>query len=212
MLKRACNDQQKCERKDEIIKVVNDMFDNMDYQEISMKTISEHISIARSSLYCYYNNKEEIMLDVLKEDYINWINDLSKALMKKQKEKELAESLANIYLSHIRLLKIISIYLTDIEMHASLQKLVDFKRNFVNLLPSLKEAIKFQFNSSSPTNIENFFNSLLMLTHSLYPMICPNKNQEKAMIEVGMTLVDDKRSYCYNYLLFIINSMNKKEL
>lgn len=208
MLKRACNDQQKCERKDEIIKVVNDMFDNMDYQEISMKTISEHISIARSSLYCYYNNKEEIMLDVLKEDYLNFLNELITIFSKENTSKEnLANEIANAYLKHTRLLKIISIYLVDIETHASIEKLVEFKESFVEVLAKLKNSISNQFKDNTNKNINNLFNSLLMLTHGLYPLIEPNENQKIAMDKVGMSFCHDKYQYCYNCILFLLNAM-----
>ena len=88
MLKRACSLTQIEERKKEIVDTVNQMFDEMDYQDISMKTISERISIARSSLYCYYNNKEEIMLDVLKQDYLNFLNELINIFSKENMSKE----------------------------------------------------------------------------------------------------------------------------
>ena len=56
MLKRACSLTQIEERKKEIVDTVNQMFDEMDYQDISMKTISERISIARSSFCLLYTS------------------------------------------------------------------------------------------------------------------------------------------------------------
>ena len=40
-MKRACTEEQVNIRKEEIINTVSKMFDEMDYQNISMKTISE---------------------------------------------------------------------------------------------------------------------------------------------------------------------------
>lgn len=208
MLKRACTEDQIKERKREIIQITNKMFDEMDYHNISMKTISEKISIARSSLYCYYTNKEEIMLDILQIKYTKWIKELSEFFsINHLSNSEIALGITNIYLKNIRLLKIISIYLTEIEIHCSLEKLVKFKTSFVQLFSQLRTNIKKTFNSSNDKNINNLFNSLLMLTHSLYPMICPNENQYKAMKAVGMQTNDDKHEYCYNYLLFILANM-----
>ena len=208
MLKRACSLTQIEERKKEIVDTVNQMFDGMDYQDISMKTISERISIARSSLYCYYNNKEEIMLDVLKQDYLNFLNELINIFSKENMSKEnLANEIASAYLKHTPLLKIISNYLVDIETHASIDKLVGFKKLFVDVLAKLKSSIYHQFKDDTNEKVNNLFNSLLMLTHGLYPLIEPNENQKIAMDKVGMSFCHDKYQYCYNCILFLLNAM-----
>ncbi len=204
MLKRACSCEQIKERKKEIIEAVNKMYDEMDYQDISMKTISENISIARSSLYCYYTNKEEIMLDILAKDYESFIIELINAFLNSTKET-IPSILANIYLNNLRLLKIISIHLTDIEMHVSLEKLTEFKKPFVLYFKKLKDAIKMMYSDANEERITNIHNTLIMLTHSLYPIICPNKNQAMAMENVGMKLVNDKYDFCISYFNFILN-------
>lgn len=202
---RASTPEQINERKNEIISAVNKMFDEMDYQDISMKTISENISIARSSLYCYYSSKEEIMLDILKNDYINFINDIIKAVIEK---KDLASNIAHIYLKNIRLLKIISVHLTDIETHVSVECLSNFKRPFVELFDNLYKSFNQSFKNTSQNDITTIINSLLMLTHGLYPMIHPNSNQIKAMDAVGMTYCLDSYSYCLNYLNLIFSKLS----
>lgn len=205
MLKRACSCEQIKERKKEIIEAVNKMYDEMDYQDISMKTISENISIARSSLYCYYTNKEEIMLDILAKDYEAFIIELINAFLNLKNKETICNVLADIYLNNLRLLKIISIHLTDIEMHVSLEKLIEFKKPFVLYFKKLKDAIKMMYIDANEEKIDNIHNTLIMLTHSLYPIICPNKNQAKAMKNVGMKLVNDKYDFCVSYFNFILN-------
>lgn len=205
MLKRACSCEQIKERKKEIIEAVNKMYDEMDYQDISMKTISENISIARSSLYCYYTNKEEIMLDILAKDYEAFIIELINAFLNLKNKETICNVLANIYLNNLRLLKIISIHLTDIEMHVSLEKLTEFKKPFVLYFKKLKDAIKMMYIDANEEKIDNIHNTLIMLTHSLYPIICPNKSQAKAMENVGMKLVNDKYDFCVSYFNFILN-------
>lgn len=207
MIKRACSKEQIELRKKEIISTVKEMFETIDYQDISMKTISEKISIARSSLYCYYNNKEEIMLDLLKNDYINWLNKTINIFYNdKSTIDELTNNLTKNYLSNINLLKIISIYLSDIETHVSIEKLIDFKSSFVDLLPKLKTAIKFYFKNITIENVDNLYNSIFMLTHSLYPKINPNNNQKKAMELIGMEVCSNPYQFTYNYISFILKS------
>ena len=201
----ASNSKQIIDRKKEIIDAVNIMFDEMDYQDISMKTISEHISIARSSLYCYYKSKEEIMLDILKDNYIKFLNEIINAV---KNEKDLANKITDIFLNNTRLLKIISVHLTDIETHVSNQSLVQFKQPFVKIFADLKNTFISSYKNTSISDIETIINSLLMLTHSLYPMIHPTDNQIKAMDEVGMPYCKDSHSFCLNYLNLIFLKLN----
>lgn len=208
-MKRACTEEQIEIRKNEIIQAVNTMFDTMDYQDISMKTISERISIARSSLYCYYFTKEEILLDVLKDGYTKLFSDLINTLNKKYSAREeLADSLTKVYLSQLRLLKMVSVHLTDIEDHCSLDKLIEFKSGFVQVMVDLYKAVQNQFPTSTQEEVQVFFSSLMMLTHGLYPMICPHPKQKQAMKAVGMMTNDDSYSYCFNYIKFLVCGMN----
>lgn len=193
-------------RKQEIIQTVNKMFDEMDYQDISMKTISEHISISRPALYCYYNNKEEIILEILQKDYLKFISDITNAVLS---SKDLVKDITDIYLSNIRLLKIVSTYLTDIETHVSVNCLVQFKKPLVELFKNLEDAFINKYPSTSKDIIKTIINSLLMLTFGLYPMIYPNNNQIEAMKKVGMNYCTplQAHSFCYNYLNLLFSKL-----
>ena len=199
-MKRATTSDQVNERKKEIIDAVSKMFDTIDYQDISMKTISEHISIARSSLYCYYKSKEEIMLDILKEDYLLFLSELTNAIKNKN---NIVKNTTDIYLKHLKLLKIISVYLTDIENHCSLDSLVNFKASFVKPFDILHETFIASYPETPIDTIETIISSLLILTHGLYPMIYPNDNQVKAMQKVKMNYCNNPYKYCYDYLNLI---------
>lgn len=155
-MKRAITSEQIKTRKQEIIDVTSKMFDEMDYQDISMKTISEHISIARSSLYCYYNCKEEIMLDILKNDYLSFLSEITNAIKLKG---DLARSITNIYLNHIKLLHIISTYLTDIETHASLDSLINFKSSFVKPLKELEDTFYSSYPETNKSDIRTMIDA-----------------------------------------------------
>lgn len=203
-MKKACTPAQVEERRKEIEQVVNEMFDQMDYQEITMKTISERISIARSSLYCYYPNIEEIFLDILKKDYIAYLKEEIQAFQNHPNEEELATSLSQIFLSHLRLMKMISIHLTDIEEHVSLEKLTIFKKEILPFQVELQKAMHTYYNSVEKE--EFVYSTLVMLTHSLYPIISPNAKQKKAMEEANMPFIQNKEAFCYHYLLSILKT------
>ena len=204
IMKRACSQEQMTLRKKEIVEAVSKMYDELDYQDITMKTISERISIARSSLYFYYQTKEEIMLDVLKTDYILFIDEITKAIEAKE---SLSSRLTHIFLSNLRLLEIISIHLSDIETHVSLEKLVTFKGDIKPHLDRLEESVEQSFPSVPESKRGIFFRSLLMLTHSLYPMIKPNPKQVQAMESVGMSISSSMEDFTKNYMDFILTAL-----
>ena len=197
-MKRAYTNEQIQIRKK--IEVTSKMLDEMDYQDISMKTISEHISIARSSLYCYYNSKDEIMLDILKSDYLKFLSEITQAIKNKG---DLARNITDIYLSHIRLLHIFSTYLTDIETHVSLDSLIKFKSSFVTPFNELEDTFHSTYPLNLKSDIRTMIDALFMLTHGLYPMIYPNASQIEAMKSINMNYCLDPDSYCYNYLKLI---------
>ena len=203
-MKRACNLEQVLERKREIVEAVNKMFDEIDYQDISMKTISDNISIARSSLYCYYSSKEEIMLDLLKDNYLSFLNDLIEIIKNKD---DIINKICNLYLNNTRLLKIISVHLIDIETHVSLESLINFKKDFVIPFQNLNKALKESYPYLLDSDITVISNSLIMFINSLYPMIHPNEIQKKAMEKVGMPYCHDPYSFCYSYLSLILNKI-----
>ncbi len=203
-MKRATTCEQINLRKQEIITEVSKMLDCMDYKDISMKTISENISIARSSLYCYYNCKEEIMLDILKSDYLSFLSELTNAIKSKG---DIAKSITDIYLNHTKLLHIISSYLIDIETHASLDSLIKFKSNFVKPFKELEESFYNAYSNTDKSVIRTIIDALFMLTHGLDPMIHPNKVQVEAMETVNMHYCLNPYSYCYNYLKLIFSNL-----
>lgn len=204
MLKKACTNNQIIERKKEIIQVTNKMLDEMDYQNISMKSISERISIARSSLYCYYKTKEEIILDVLKDDYLSFLNALIESFDHFH-DVELCKAITNVYMSHYRLLEMISVHLIDIENHCTVERLIEFKKPFVLVFKKLHQSITQAFPNKTKQEIEVIMNSLLMLTQSLYPMTKMTPKQIEAMNVVGMNTNINEEKYCFNYISLIIN-------
>lgn len=49
-------------RQQEIIKACEELYETMEYEEISIKEIAKSTSICRSNIYNYYQTKDEIFL------------------------------------------------------------------------------------------------------------------------------------------------------
>lgn len=207
MLKRAQSLDDIKLRKKEIIDAADYLYDKVDYKDLTIKTISERLSFARSSIYSYYTNKEEIMLDLLKSDYLNFLDRLIN-IFKDEKLKtleDMAKEISKVYIDNMRLLDIISNHLVEIETHVTLEVLIEFKKEFVSPMKELDNSIKERFKYSPNTN--ELYSALIMLTHCMYPSVNPLENQKKAMDIVGMSYVTNPSDYAYKSILFILKGM-----
>lgn len=60
-------------RKEEIINACEKLYQTMSFKEITLKEIGSETSFSRTSIYNYFQTKEEIFLALLKREYDQWI-------------------------------------------------------------------------------------------------------------------------------------------
>ncbi len=63
-------------RKEEIINACEKLYKTMSFKEITIKEIGSATSFTRTSIYNYFQTKEEIFLALLKREYELWAADL----------------------------------------------------------------------------------------------------------------------------------------
>ena len=60
------------ERKEEVINACEKLYQKLDFKDINIKLIGEQISVGRTSIYNYFQTKEEIFLALLEREYLKW--------------------------------------------------------------------------------------------------------------------------------------------
>ncbi len=63
-------------RREEIINACEALYQTMSFKEITIKEIGKITSFTRTSIYNYFQTKEEIFLALLKREYNSWIATL----------------------------------------------------------------------------------------------------------------------------------------
>lgn len=119
-------------KKEEIINVCKELYEKENFKDITIKQIGEKISLSRTSIYNYFETKEEIFLAMYQIEYEKWTKELKNILnnyTKLTKEK-FAHLLAKTLSSKKRLLKLLSINLYDMEENSRLENLVEFKVSY----------------------------------------------------------------------------------
>jgi AcrR family transcriptional regulator len=114
---RARTQHQIASRQEEIIQACDTLYSTNDYEDVNLKSISEMTSISRPTIYNYYKTKEEILLDLLKKEYLNWHETLRKhfdettVMSKEEYCRFLSDSLAG----REKFLKLLSVHYSSIE-------------------------------------------------------------------------------------------------
>ena len=70
-------------RKEEIINACASLYETMGFKDITIRDIGAKTSFTRTSIYNYFQTKEEIFLALLQREYEHWNIDLRSALRKK---------------------------------------------------------------------------------------------------------------------------------
>ena len=97
-------------RKDEIINACAELYETMNFKDVTLKDIGTKTSFTRTLIYYYFHTKEEIFLALLQREYEAWIVDLT-AMQKchqKMTVDQFAEELAHSLERRSRLLKLMS--------------------------------------------------------------------------------------------------------
>ena len=69
------------ERENEIIDACKKLYRTKSFKEITIKEIGKTTSFTRTSIYNYFQTKEEIFLALLQREYEHWNIDLRSALL-----------------------------------------------------------------------------------------------------------------------------------
>ena len=67
-------------RKQEIINACEKLYQTKSFKEITLKEISLETSMTRTSIYNYFQTKEEIFLALLQREYELWNAELNKIM------------------------------------------------------------------------------------------------------------------------------------
>ena len=70
-------------RKEEIIEACARLYETMSFKEITIKEIGAATSFTRTSIYNYFETKEEIFLALLQREYELWVDTMNAVMAEK---------------------------------------------------------------------------------------------------------------------------------
>ena len=195
-------------RKEEIINACEKLYQTMSFKDITLKEIGKETSFSRTSIYNYFQTKEEIFLALLKREYDSWIEQLCEIIEtnKTMTDDEIADALARTLDKHKQLLKIMSMNHYDLEDNSRMELLVEFKVSYGNAMKTVMAMLeKFRKNMDGAKRQE-FIYAFFPFMFGIYPYTVVTEKQKEAMKLAG---VDYTYSSLYDLTFVAVKRMLK---
>ncbi|MFP3090022.1 TetR/AcrR family transcriptional regulator [Treponema sp. TIM-1] len=204
---RARTEEQIFSRQEEIINACDVLYSQYGYEGVNFKAISEMTSFKRPTIYIYYKTKDEVLLDLLKKEMLDWdvsmqrVIQTTEIMTKEQYGAFLTESAA----SRKKMLRLLTILCTTIENQCRLEKLIGFKKEADGAFVTIRESLDKYFPQGDISKKNFFMTSFLSYIHGLYPLAYPSKKQSDAMVLAGRTYIaPDFNDTLYHGILLLL--------
>lgn len=175
-------------RKEEIITACAKLYQTMSFKEITIKDIGDVTSFTRTSVYNYFQTKEEIFLALLEREYQLWICELKQlqAEHETMTKVEFASVLAHSLEKRSNLLKLLSMNLYDIEENSRMERLVEFKEVYGQSLAQVNSCLCQYFPEMTEGDRQDFIYLFFPFIFGIYPYTSVTKKQREAMLQAGI--------------------------
>ena len=178
-------------RKEEIINACASLYETMGFRDITICDIGKKTSFTRTSIYNYFQTKEEIFLALLEREHEAWITDITD--MTEQNDNmapdDFADAFAKILEKRSCMLKLMSMNLYDMEGNCRMENLVAFKKVYARAMKAVKDCLEKFFSSMTARDIQAFIYMLFPFMFGLYPYTSATRKQKEAMEIAGVPQV-----------------------
>ena len=178
-------------RREEIIQACASLYETMSFKDITMKEIGAVTSFTRTSIYNYFQTKEEIFLALLQQEYEKWVADLGEvaATHDAMTDDELAQVLACSLEKRALLLKLMSMNHYDMEENSRPERLVEFKVAYGESIRAVSRLLEKFRPQMSAEDRQQFLYAFLPFVYGVYPYTVVTDKQREAMEKAGTNFV-----------------------
>ena len=170
-------------RKEEIVDACAALYETTGIRSITLRDIGAKTSFTRTSIYNYFQTKEEIFLFVLQREHALWISDLRELIRQNVSlsVEEFADQLAHTLERRECMLKLESMNLYDMEGCSRMENLVSFKKTYANAIGEVTACLERFFPAMTVQDIQEFLYAFFPFLFGVYPYAAPTAKQREAM-------------------------------
>ena len=175
-------------RREEIIAACRNLYETESFRDITLKEIGQLTSFSRTSIYNYFEAKEEIFLALFQQEYeffakeLDGLCDRNDSLSTDALASELAHALDRRPL----MLKLLSMNLYDMEENSRLEQLVEFKTAYGESTAAVDRCLKKFVPALGEDGRQTFLYAFLPFVYGLYPYTVVTDKQRQAMQKAGI--------------------------
>ena len=172
-------------RREEIIDACAALYETMSLREITIKLIGARTSFTRTSIYNYFETREEIFLALLRREYEAWTADLD-ALPAQPDAAALADALARTLERRGTMLRLLSMYLYGIGANSRVENLAAFKTVYAASMQAVRRLLARSGPALSGPAAERFLYAFYPFLFGIYPYTTVTPKQQQAMAMAGV--------------------------
>ena len=178
-------------RKEEIINACEQLYRTMSFKEITLKEIGNVTSFTRTSIYNYFQTKEEIFLALFEREYNRWNEELQKILQEDEvlTREQLADKIASSIANREQLLKLLSMNNYDMEANSRPELLTSFKKAYGESMKNVFRLLSKFCPEMSVQDIQNFTYIFFPFMFGIYPYTAVTDKQREAMKNANVDYV-----------------------
>ena len=178
-------------RKEEIIAACAKLNETMSFREITIKEIGAATSFTRTSIYNYFETKEEIFLALLQKEYELWVAAMDEVMAEKaaMSRDDLAETLARTLTDRPRLLRLLSMNLYEMEANSRPERLAEFKVAYGASLNAVSRMAEKYVPEMDEAARQQFLYAFFPFIYGIYPYTSVTEKQKTAMKQAGIPYV-----------------------
>lgn len=170
-------------RKEEIVNACAALYDTMGFKDMTIRDIAAKTTFTRTSIYNYFQTKEEIFLALLQREHELWIADLE-AIVRSHETLSadgFADELSRTLEKRGCMLKLMSMNLYDMEGNSRIENLVAFKTVYAAAREAVAGCLKKFFPRMSDLDRQEFIYALFPFMFGVYPYTTASEKQKEAM-------------------------------
>ena len=175
-------------RKEEIMNACEQLYRSMNFKEITLKEIGEVTTFTRTSIYNYFQTKEEIFLALFQREYELWSEALEGILRRPGmlSRRQLADRIAETLSERELMLKLLAVNQDDMEENSRMESLVEFKKAYGKSVDLMEKILAKYCPGVNEAERHSRVISSLQFLHGIHPYAYRSKKQEEAMKKAGV--------------------------
>lgn len=170
-------------RREEIINACAELYKTMGFREITLKDIGARTSFTRTSIYNYFQTKEEIFLALLAREHDAWAADMEDMASAHDalSAGAFADAFARALEKRACMLKLMCMNLYDMEGNSRIENLVAFKASYARAMRAIEACLVKFFPQMTEMDRRAFLYAVLPFLFGVYPYTTHTEKQRKAM-------------------------------